>query len=460
MNTTRRQFLGGTAGVATLAAAGGRPNLLLLFPDQWRPDWGGWNGNLDVRTPNLNTLRKRGIEFTRATVASPLCAPSRACLASGRAYERCGVINNGQDYPLDQPTFYTLLRESGYHTMACGKIDLHKKTLDWGVDGKRSTGDWGFSDAIDNAGKRDAPRSARDGQPKDPYMAMLRKRGLMQTHIDDFAHREEYKDTNPTPLPDDAYCDNWIGQNGLDLLRRAPSGKPWFLQVNFTGPHGPMDITRAMEKRVRGRKFPGPFRSHQYDAAIHNAIRENYTAMCENLDLWVGRYLEELRKRGELDNTIVIFSSDHGEMLGDHNRWGKTVPYWQSAGVPMIAAGPGIKAGVRSAELASILDFGATFLDYGGVARPASMDSRSLRGLFEGKVKRHRECATSGLNDWRMAWDGRYKLVTGFDPAASGKQAGPGTPLLFDLAEDREEANNLHAARPELVRKLAEMLHG
>ena len=470
MSFSRRSVLTGALPIALLPAASPQPpNILLLFPDQWRPDWGSWNSHLDIRTPHLDALRKRGMEFSHAIVPSPLCAPSRACLASGREYEKCGVPNNGQDFPLQQQTFYQLLRAAGYHTLACGKVDLHKKSLDWGPDGRRLTREWGFSDAIDNAGKRDAPRSVQiAGRPTDPYMAMLEQRGLLQAHIDDFAQREEYKDTFPTPLPDTAYCDNWIGQNGLDLLRRAPANKPWFLQVNFTGPHGPMDITAAMEKRVRGRAYPQPFRNNQFDPAIHKAIRQNYTAMCENLDRWVGRYIDELRRRKQLDHTIVIFSSDHGEMLGDHNRWAKSVPYQQSVGVPLIAAGPGIPPGIRSNALASIHDLAATALDYAAVEKPATMDSRSLRPVFEGKRKRHREFLHSGLNQWRMVTDGRYKLITGFDPAAAARPRPAGgsapaaptpPPLLFDHHDDPNEANNVHAARPDVVRRLRDMLH-
>ncbi|MEP7362204.1 MAG: sulfatase-like hydrolase/transferase [Acidobacteriota bacterium] len=463
MSLTRRSVLSSALASSLLPAASSTPpNILLLFPDQWRPDWGGWNSDLDVRTPNIDVLRKRGMEVTRAIVPSPLCAPSRACLASGREYEKCGVVNNGQDFPVQQQTFYQLLRSAGYHTLACGKVDLHKKSLDWGTDGKRLTKEWGFSDAIDNAGKRDAPRSVQvAGHPTDPYMAMLQQRGLMQAHIDDFAHREEYKDTFATPLPDAAYCDNWIGQNGIDLIRRVPQKKPWFLQVNFTGPHGPMDITDAMQKRVRSRTYPQPFRNNQFDSAVHVAIRQNYSAMCENIDRWVGLYMDELKRRKLLEHTIVIFASDHGEMLGDHNRWGKTLPYQQSAGVPLIAAGPGIPSGIRSSALASIHDLAATSLDYAGIEKPVSMDSRSLRPIFEGKRKRHREFLRSGLNSWRMVWDGRYKLITGFDVAIRPRGAGSAAPphILFDLEEDPNEANNLYAARPDVAKRLHEMMN-
>jgi len=146
-------------------------------------------------------------------------------------------------------------------------------------------------------------------------------------------------------------------------------------------------------------------------------------------------------------------------MLGDHNRWAKSVPYQQSVGVPLIAAGPGIASGIRSNALASIHDLAATALDYARVDKPASMDSRSLRPVLEGKRKHHREFLRSGLNQWRMAWDGRYKLITGFDPANRPRTAASAPPpLMFDLDEDPNEVKNLHTTRPEVAKRLHEML--
>ncbi len=428
-----------------------RPNILLLFPDQLRPDW--VLTKMEVHTPNLEKLRKRGMNFTNAVVASPLCAPLRACLASGKEYDRCGARGNDSDYPLEQTTYYKLLRDSGYHVMGCGKLDLHKKSSFWGLDGKRLLPEWGFSDGIDNEGKMDAISSGAV-EPKGPYMALLHKRGLAATHVTDMKSRKNYEGTFPTPLPDDVYCDNWIGQNGLDLLRRAPKDKPWHLAVNFTGPHNPMDITGSMEATVRGRKFPQPNGNTQFDAAKHVAIRENYTAMVENIDRLVGAFLSELDKRGELDNTLIVFSSDHGEMLGDHDRWAKSVPYQPSVAVPMLAAGPGVKQNETSTALVSVMDLAATFLDYGGVARPSEMDSRSLRPVFEGKTKTHRDILHSGLGSWRMVWDGRHKLITGFIPERGGEVRE----LLFDHRNDPLENKNLAASETKRVKALMERM--
>ena len=466
METTRRDFLQASAALlpgprALAAATTLAPNILLLFPDQHRFDWTGFNKDLPVRTPNLDALAQRGTRFTNAIAASPLCAPSRACLAAGKEYEHCRVSSNQADYPLDQTTYYTLLRNNGYHVAACGKIDLHKATREWGLDGKRLLPEWGFSDGVDNAGKGDAVASGAE-TPKDPYMAFLHKRGLAAAHVADFKKRsaEGYAATYPTPLPEDAYCDNWLAANGFDLMKRIPRGKPWHLVVNFTGPHNPEDVTARMEKTVRGREFPQPNRCRQFTPDEHVAIRQNYTAMVENVDRLAGMYIDEVKRRGELDNTLIVYSSDHGEMLGDHTRWGKVLPYHASVGVPLVIAGPGVRQSVVSDALVSHMDLTATFLEYASVRKPADMDSRSMKGLLEGKTKKHRDHARSALGNWRMVWDGRYKLVRGFDPerAPQERNGAAVQPLLFDLKNDPLENVNIAGKSSGHVDRLSKFL--
>jgi choline-sulfatase len=153
----------------------------------------------------------------------------------------------------------------------------------------------------------------------------------------------------------------------------------------------------------------------------------------------------------------VVFSSDHGEMLGDHGLWGKSLPFHPSVSVPLVAAGPGVTPGLRSDAPASVMDLAATFLDYAGVARPSDMDSRSLRPVLEGRTRAHRECVLSGLNEWRMVWDGRYKLVTGFK-GRRAESAAPAAPMLFDLERDPLENDNIAAKNPALVKRLKELL--
>lgn len=487
--STRREFLRGVAkvgasamamaasGASGLTVAGNhepqrRPNVLLLFPDQWRFDWTSANRNLPIKLPNLDRLAKAGTRFTNMMVASPLCAPSRACLASGTEYGKTGVLTNGFDYPIGQhPTFYSMLRQSSYHVLGCGKMDLAKASNWWGIDGKWRLSSWGFSTGINNAGKFDQiiGYELNDNKPADPYMHFLESEGLAQAHLRDLRERWQggYAVTHPTPLTDEAYCDNWVAENGLRLLDQAPREKPWFLQVNWAGPHNPEDITARMETGVRQLDMPAVNGSNQYSAATNRAIRQNYTAMCENIDRTIGLYLDKLEKTGQLANTIVIFSSDHGEMLGDQGRWGKIVPYHPSACVPLIAAGPKIQSGETSAALISHIDLAATILDYAGVAIPATMDGRSIRPVLEGKRTTHRECLFSGLGAWRMAFDGEWKAISGFDAkrahndpgwsACSPQIAGVG-PMMFDLGNDPGENRNVAGTMPARGKQLLDML--
>lgn len=470
---TRREFLK-TTGAATVAlgafsvmprpgctatAKGGRrPNILFFYPDQHRPDWVGEGSDVPVRTPNLDWLVGRGARFSNALTPSPVCAPARACLASGKEYDRCRVPSNGFNYPLDQTTVYTLIRDNGYRVMGCGKFDLHKKSESWGIDGKHHLMEWGFSDGIDNAGKWDAVRSGRK-KPKDPYMQYLEVHGQRLVHIQDMEKRRVKNAAHATPLTEDAYCDNWIAENGLQLLKKARRNEPWFLQVNFTGPHDPWDVTERMKRlglTIEG--LPQPNRNTQFTPEQHIAVRQNYTAMVENIDRWLGIYIEELRKRRELDNTLIVFSSDHGEMLGDHDRWGKSVPYQAAAGVPLVVAGPRVKAGLVNDAPMTTLDLPATFLDCAGVETPKDMDSRSLMPILEGESKDHREYALSGLQRWRSVFDGRYKLVRGFETRKKKDAKGEPAQLLFDLKADPFENENIADANTDIVARLSKIL--
>ncbi len=476
VNWTRRAFLQSSAAAAAAGCASAPPeqaakppNLLLLFPDQHRFDWTAANPAIPVRTPHLDRLNARGVRFTNAVCASPLCAPSRACLAAGKEYGRAGVPDNSLNYPLEQTTYYSLLRDAGYHVMGCGKFDLHKPEFSWGRDGRHLLPEWGFSAGIDSAGKWDALRWGAE-EPCCPYTAYLHDNDLDEIHFDDFRRRQKegaFAATFPTPLPDHGYCDNWIAEQGLRLLREAPADKPWHLVVNWAGPHDPVDITESMTPWYADADFPQPNRNTQFSPAKHVEIRRNYSAMVENIDRWVGRILDEVERRGELDNTLIVFSSDHGEMLGDHDLWKKRLPYHPSVGVPFTVAGPGVRQGHVSDALVSVMDIAATFVDFAGLDAPAEMDSRSLKPLLAGATETHRDVVLSGLDPWRMIYDGRYKLIRGFDPAVGAPNknspaypaAAEPPPLLFDLTEDPLENSDLAAAAPEQVERLTAALH-
>ena len=424
------------------------PNILFFFPDQHRFDWIGSRPEIPVRTPHLDALASRGVQFNNAITPSPVCAPARACLASGMEYDQCGVPGNGFNYPLDEWTVYQSLRQADYNVLGCGKFDLHKATPSWGLDGKGSIGAWGFSDGIDNAGKWDAVRSGAE-EPKDPYMNYLHQNSLVQTHLDDMYRRQGNKiATFATDLPEEAYCDNWIAQNGIDLLDRCPDDQPWFLQINFTGPHDPWDVTHRMKATYAEIGFPSPFPSSRFLAEGHNQVRQNYSAMVENIDRWLGVYVDLLQDRGQLENTLIVFSSDHGEMLGDHNRWGKSLPYQTSIGVPLVVAGPEVEAGLVTDTLVSLIDLTATFLDIADLQVPSGMAGQSLKPVLSGQTKIHRQRVRSGLGDWRLVYDGRYKLIQNFEDKS----------WLFDLEDDPAESQNQFAEHPNLVEELQQFL--
>jgi arylsulfatase A-like enzyme len=221
-----------------------------------------------------------------------------------------------------------------------------------------------------------------------------------------------------------------------------------------------------MESEVRGRQMPLPRGQNKLGPAVNQAMRQNYTAMCENIDRLIGLYLDKLSSRGELDNTIIVFSADHGDMLGDNGRNGKNQPYRASASVPLIVAGPGMKRGATSAALVTTLDLTATFLDYGGAPALREMDSKSLRPVLEGKTDRHREVVLSALGAWRMAYDGQYKVIRGFDPKRSNsaewtvtaKEVQGLPPMVFDEVHDPWEEKDLADSIPSQAQKLLEVL--
>ena len=171
--------------------------------------------------------------------------------------------------------------------------------------------------------------------------------------------------------------------------------------------------------------------------------------MCENIDARIGEIIAAVKKRGDLDNTLIVFSSDHGEMLGDHNRWGKHVPYQASAGIPLIIAGLDTEQNRQSGALTSLIDIAATFLDYAGIEGLPQMEARSLRPVLTGKTQKHREVLHSALEEWRLVWDGRHKLVEGYNRET----------MLFDLQNDPLENRNLVTSAKNIAARLRKHLN-
>jgi len=443
-----------------MSTAPTQPNILFLFPDQWRWDWLGCHdgsatpyGNIPVNTPNIDRLAARGTRFTRCYTNSPVCSPARACLAQGVRYERCGVPSNQFNTPSDADTVFKRLRDAGYRTAITGKADLQKQLHYKGLDGwTPGIGQLGFIESANQCGKWDAVNSGRN-RPADPYMASLYKSGWAEAHKQDFATRRDFKGmpTHPTPLPRQHYTDDFCGGNALDMLQRWPvdhTGEhhaPWMLWVNFPGPHEPYDPPRCLQERYDSVNFPGPVdqQAEKFERD-HQQLRRNYAAMCEGIDDWVGKLLVQVEARGELDNTLVIFTSDHGEMLGDHGRWAKSLPEEASTRVPLVAAGPGIEPGRICEDLVELIDISATLLSAAGIKTPNNWDARPLP--TQGNEPRDHAC--SALGKWSMVVRDRYKLVV--------HQEAPDR--LYDLEDDPGELTNLAQRMPDMVAELRDLL--
>ena len=410
------------------AAGSARPNVLLLMPDQWRWDWDGAH-EAALHMPHLAALRASGTSFPHgATVPSPLCAPSRASMASLREYDEAGVPDNHlNDYPADEiPTYFSLLKAAGYHTMAAGKDDLTKHSrLGWhlgkSVDDASKTylaDQLGFSDSRRYLGKIDVV--SKYPEPTDPFGYYLKSKhvtlgnGTTVNAFDAHAACLGVAGTDPklckdaSAYPQELYEDDWTAAQAVELLKRAPADKPWFLWVSFPGPHDPFDVTGKMTTGVVGRSWPSSVDPTKKEAATtqggspsHKLSRANYAAEVENLDRLFGVVLDAAKARGHTTqtDTVVCVFSDHGDMLYDHNEVGKEKPWQGSLNVPLVCAGPGIREGAKVNVPVASIDVGATALDFAGADKVAGMTALSFRGLLEGAdpEERNRTVLLSGL---------------------------------------------------------------
>jgi arylsulfatase A-like enzyme len=220
-----------------------------------------------------------------------------------------------------------------------------------------------------------------------------------------------------------------------------------------------MDVTERMRARWRDVTFPPPHRPDTFgapdvprnthvdmnlDAATHQRIRQNYAAMIENIDRHVASFLDAVEARGDSDRTLVVFASDHGEMLGDHGRWRKKLFYEASVGVPLIAAGPDVAGGRVCDALVSLHDLAPTFLEAAHAEPLPDADARPLTDLLSGEANTHRNVLLSALGRRRMVTDGRFKLI---------EQHGA-PPRLYDHATDPTEDTSVAEDHPDAVDRL------
>ncbi|SDS85210.1 sulfatase family protein [Microlunatus soli] len=453
-----------------------RPNIVFVITDQQRFDTIAALGYDHAVTPHLDRLTRRGTAFTHTFVTAPSCAPSRASLFTGVYPHTTGVLKNNDPW---NHSWVELLAGAGYRCVNVGK--MHTFPYETSV---------GFHE-------RHVVENKDRSNPKLPYLMdqwdkAFFARGLVKPdRATKYRAVPDYRERLGAfvwDAPDDLHADNFVGGLATHWLDSYPGEEPFFLQVGFPGPHPPYDPTQEHLDRLADAEIPLPYDSEQdragqpyalqdlrrdnlevdHDAVVHldhptedQVLRQrrHYLANVSMIDEQVGQIVDALERRGVLEDTVLIFTSDHGDCLNDHGHIQKWSMYEPSVRVPAIVAGPGIVADQQCDGLASLMDLGPTILELAGVTPPSWMEAESLLPALRGESWSGREYVFSEhARDMilqqtalmTMVRDHRYKHVE-FVDHADGQ--------LFDLDTDPHEENNLwddpdHAAVRERMSRL------
>jgi arylsulfatase A-like enzyme len=452
-----------TSAASLTAAEKARPNVLLLMSDDLAATL-GCNGHPLARTPNLDALAKRGVSFSRAYCQFPHCNPSRSSMMSGLRPKSTRVTNNEDNLYTNIPDVLTLphhFRNQGYATARCGKI-FHLG-VPTGLESMDDPQAWDFGTPF----KSELPFPPKRRSVVDVKTG--KKQGLSWQEI---------------PGDDKQLVDGAFASTAIEWLSRHDRAKPFFLAVGFHRPHLPLvapakyfDLYPFEEIRLPDAPdndeadIPPPARNGSVPGYTLSATPEQrraairaYLACVSYVDAQAGRVLEALKKAGLEDNTIIIFTSDHGWHLGEHGLWHKRSLFEESARVPFILAIPGMKsAGRQSDSLIELLDVFPTLCDLCGIPSPAQLQGRSLRPFLEDASSSLHDAAFTQARRGPNAefWGRSIRTTrwrcTEWDEGRNGVE-------LYDHDKDPHEYTNLakdpaHAETlKDLRRRLAEKL--
>lgn len=440
------------------------PNILFIMADQQRHDYLGYaktKGLEALQTPHIDSIAARGLRFTHCCTNSPICAPARIALACGLQPHKVGALDNMAYLPADVTTYYRRLRDAGYRVGHVGKIDLAKPDPYNGRDGDRPCNyTWGFTDPHETEGKMHAGKSPT---PLGPYGLWLEQRGLYQTFVQDYKARKKSFDRSiaDSALPTDAFEDSYIAEYAAKWLREVNDDFPWHYFVNFVGPHDPFDPPTEYADLYRDRPMPARIPvdlTGKSRRAAHcvveatdierTAAQRQYCGSIHAIDVGVGKILAALKERGQLENTYIIFSSDHGEMLGDFGMYTKHVPYESALRVPLVVAGPGIAAGAVNSSLVELIDLNPTICDLAGLPPQEGIDARSLGPVLRGERQTHRDDIVAIERPYRLIRTNRWKYVETYNDTAE----------LYDLQADPQERRNVAEQYPDEVKHFTRQL--
>ena len=393
-----------------------------------------------------------------------MCAPSRIALASGYQPLRLGSVGNDSYLPQHVTPYYQRLRDSGYRVGCVGKLDLAKPDGYNGRHGDRPrVYGWGFTHPVECEGKMHAGMS---DTPQGPYGFWLEEQGLYQQFRADYKERSSkgwIKDaSHDSVLPTEAFEDAYIGRRASEWIETIPDDFPWHLFVSFVGPHDPFDPPAEYAERYRAAGMPSAIEDSMDgkpswvnarrldmtpDEITHT--RRQYCGAIELIDDQVGLILAALERRGMRENTYIFFASDHGEMLGDHGLYTKSLPYEPALRVPLIATGPGIRSWQVSDALVELIDVNPTICALAGLPPQPGIDALSFDWVLNGDERAHRTETVSAIRNFRLIRTHDYKLVQHYNDRTE----------LYDLNEDPEELHNIADAHPDVVRTLGRRLN-
>ena len=441
-----------------------RPNILWYCTDQQRFDTIGALGNPHVRTPTIDSLVRDGVAMTRAYCQSPICTPSRSSFLTGMYPSRVHNTRNGNESFPDYPPLITkLISDSGYHCGLIGKFHLQsagyrtEPRMDDGYDY------WQFSHA---------PRD--DWEEGHHYAEWVRDNG---GDLDAMRERDERVDP-------ELHQTTWASECAIEFIRRQT--EPWLLSVNVYDPHPPFIPPKRYADQFDAESMPGPhFRPSdlQQQAVLSRVdfqgevltpeqrsakkVQALYYAMIAQIDDQLARILDVLEATNQAENTVVIFTSDHGEALGDHGLLEKGCRFYEGlVRVPLIFRWPGkIQENLQASGLTELLDMTSTIVELAGLEQPSYMQGRSLIPLLRGEAP---------ADHWRDY--ARSEYYDALDPHFTGGQGAfatmhrtdryklvmyhtHGLGELYDLSRDPWEFDNLWDApeaqdvRNQLIRE-------
>lgn len=357
-----------------------QPNILFICSDQHSWRFTGYAGHPLVQTPNLDRLAERGTVFESAYCGSPVCVPSRASLMTGMYPSDSNSFCNSTVWDGSKPVWATYLRDAGYACRSVGKLDLND---DFAT---------GFEEIGSSHGHRHRP----------DITSLFRRPTIYRTD------ERETVDGRPR---ENRHSDEKSANSAIDFIRnagRSSDQQPWVHWVGFNQPHSPFVGLEEYYNQYPVDEIDMPAEQDLenlhivYQAIRHfkrvatpipeervRRARAGYYAMITELDEYVGRLLKSLADSGQADNTIVIYTSDHGEMLGEHGLWYKNNLYEDAAHIPLVIAGPGIPSGARVDTAVSQVDLIATMMEWTNATPADPLRGRSLTSLLGGAGEPH-----------------------------------------------------------------------